>query len=725
MPSTKERPVFIKSYRTALLVLFTTLLVLTVVSIMTYSYWRTSQATLQLSRQVTTSIAEETIARMASVLRDAENHIRVNAEMIKNHPDLIAEQDKIFSVFWQQLNLTPQLITLFVADTQNNMLEIEREPRLLTRVLDYQKSSQERTVTYRDAHYQRLSQVPETVHYQPISTDWFKHWLNTNTTQSPPELYWSDIHIYDGTQGISVTYPVLNAERQLQAVVGAYITLESLSKHLSKQSFGKDDIALIIDDARQLVAYPSQRLKFLPEHRQQRATHVFKLEDIDEQQSWLKTAYQQLHPQAQQKAQNIDSQRLVITDLVFKEKRTRYIASLILAPEISGKRWSLMIAAPESDLLSEVDKMLRETLVISVIILIASIFAIYVLIQHIFSPIEALTENTSRIKALRFEEIEPVNSSFQEIQAMDEALLSMTRRLQAYSKYSPSEVVKLLLNSGDKEALEIGGRLQEVVGMALALDNFSDLCQCLDANELTKLLSRHINEFSRIIQQDEGMVDQFSSDTLLALWNMPLSIPNSPYQACNSALRCREVNQIVNHELHHHQQPPMRYMLALHGGKAVVGNIGTRNRLHYTAISESMEFLQRLRYLNRWYGTDILVTETLQNELEDVFVWRLVDKVKLFDGSRPLRIYHLLDKKHAALPSETLDLANDYAAAFEAYSQQQWQTALSKLAVLHKAYPDDKPTQVLYQRCQKYQANSATEHAPPKDWDGALVINSL
>ncbi len=710
---------FIKSYRTALLLLFTLLLVLTVISIMAYSYSRTSNTTLELSRQIMTSIAEETIARTANVLNDAENHVQVSSQVIHNHADVLAEQDKIFSVFWQQLMLNQHLITLFVADIHNNMLEVEREPRLLTRVWDYQKTPQQRLVTYRQADYQRLSQVPEPVNYQAVAQPWFKYWQTADLNQPTFEPYWSDIYASNDTQGISVSYPVLNADKQLQAVVGAYITLESLSKHLSQQSFGKADIALIIDEDEQLVAYPKMRLTFASQG-QPNTGDLLHLEEIDASQNWLKMAYQQLHPQALEQAKNTERGRLVVTDLSFKEKHTRYVASLILTPKFSGKRWSLMIVAPESDLLSDVDNMLQETLVISIIILIASVFGVYVLIQHVSSPIEALTENTRHIEALRFDKLEPVNSHFVEIKAMDNALYSMTRHLQAYGKYAPSDVVKQLLDS--QQALEIGGELREVTGMAFALDNFSDLCQCLDADELTHLLSRHINEFSLIIQNYDGMVEQFSSDTLMALWNMPGIVPNSPYLACDSALRCREVNQAVNHELHGRQQPPMRYMLALHGGQAIVGNIGTRHRLHYTAIGEGIELVQRLRYLNRWYGTDILVTDTLQSELTDVFIWRLVDKVKLFENTQPLRIYHLLDKQHAAVETETLELAKAYEAAFADYSAQNWQTALHQLAALHETYPNDKPTKVLRQRCQKYQANSSELS---KDWDGALVISRL
>ena len=122
-----------------------------------------------------------------------------------------------------------------------------------------------------------------------------------------------------------------------------------------------------------------------------------------------------------------------------------------------------------------------------------------------------------------------------------------------------------------------------------------------------------------------GTVDKFIGDAVMAFWNAPADDPDHAAHACAAALAVQRANDRLNAEFEREGWPAYRTRCGLHSGDAVVGNIGSEDRMNYTALGATVNLAARLEGLNKNYGTLILVSSALQQRTASGFVFRSVD----------------------------------------------------------------------------------------------------
>jgi adenylate cyclase len=115
------------------------------------------------------------------------------------------------------------------------------------------------------------------------------------------------------------------------------------------------------------------------------------------------------------------------------------------------------------------------------------------------------------------------------------------------------------------------------------------------------------------------------------------------------------------------------------------------------------------------YGTEILIGENTARLVEQSFVLREIDIVRVVGREQPVRIYELLAKAGTVLPSAQDKAFSAYAAGLEAYRQQRWDEALGLFAEALTLWPGDGPSRMLAERCQLFHKTP-----PPEEWDGVF-----
>jgi len=144
----------------------------------------------------------------------------------------------------------------------------------------------------------------------------------------------------------------------------------------------------------------------------------------------------------------------------------------------------------------------------------------------------------------------------------------------------------------------------------------------------------------------------------------------------------------------------------------LVGNIGSRYRFSYGALGDQVNLGSRLEGLNKMYGTEILLGENTVRLLEDSFLLRELDMVRVVGREQPLRIYELVGKAADSLPEERKLSLRHFAAGLEAYRRQLWQDAMAFFNQSLVTWPEDAPSRIMAERCRIYR-----ETPPPADWD--------
>src|SRR6202000_1257081 len=105
----------------------------------------------------------------------------------------------------------------------------------------------------------------------------------------------------------------------------------------------------------------------------------------------------------------------------------------------------------------------------------------------------------------------------------------------------------------------------------------------------------------------EGTVDKFIGDAVFAFWNAPLPTERHEHMACTTALKGRAALRRLNERWAEKGLVSWHTRFGVHVGDAVLGNVGSSDRLDYTAIGDTVNVASRLEALNKYYGTGIPV----------------------------------------------------------------------------------------------------------------------
>ena len=219
------------------------------------------------------------------------------------------------------------------------------------------------------------------------------------------------------------------------------------------------------------------------------------------------------------------------------------------------------------------------------------------------------------------------------------------------------------------------------------------------------------------ISQNDGIVDKYIGDAIMAIWNAPLDDPKHVEHACRAALACLVAEEGLNHDPSMKVLVPIKTRFGLHTGRVIVGNVGSLSRMQYTALGSSVNLASRLEGLNKFYGTSILASEDVARRVSDVFLFREIDVILPAGANKPTTLFELIgeveaDAAYQATDAQRLEIT-DWNKCYELFRRRDWEKALNAL-LRHK---DIAKNQILVQRYIE-RCNSLIADPATNDWDG-------
>ncbi len=285
-----------------------------------------------------------------------------------------------------------------------------------------------------------------------------------------------------------------------------------------------------------------------------------------------------------------------------------------------------------------------------------------------------------------------------------------------FSRYMSEKVISHLMNH--PELLNLGGERRRMTLFFSDLAGFTTISERLGAEEVVALLNDYLSRMTDIILDEEGTVDKFEGDAIMAFWGAPLPQEDQALRACRAALRQQAALAELNQHFEKMGLPRLGMRIGMHTGDAIVGNLGSEKRFDYTAIGDTVNLASRLEGLNKFYGTFIMASETTRAECGDGVVFREMDRVAVKGKVKPVGVFQPLGLA-GDLPPAAIELANDFAGALELYRQEKFPEAAALFQAILVKHPGDSPSQVFLKRCQAYQ-----ESPPPPDWQGVFRPDS-
>lgn len=177
-------------------------------------------------------------------------------------------------------------------------------------------------------------------------------------------------------------------------------------------------------------------------------------------------------------------------------------------------------------------------------------------------------------------------------------------------------ISQALISAVDKGDINLSGEQRVVTTLYTDIRGFTTLSEHLTPQEVVTLLNETLSHFIDVISQHGGVVNKFGGDSLLAIFGAPIHQPDHAKRATEAALGMLERLEIFNQQRKAKNLPQLNIGVGINTGEVVAGPLGSKERLEYTVIGDTVNVSARVESLTRKYeNRDLLITHATREAL--------------------------------------------------------------------------------------------------------------
>lgn len=538
-----------------------------------------------------------------------------------------------------------------------------------------------------------VDEVLNTPSYNPTKRDWYVK------AELQKERVWSDAYLFKTTKvaGITLSMPLgYSSDSTATGIIALDFMLSNFKGLLEKVKPSENAKNYLINEKNEILSASCDMKTF----------HLTnKTEDVD-----FVKAMESNDPVLDEAVKNLVKDES--NHATFKVDNVSYVASI---QKLKKLPISLLSISPQDDFTSNFAKVQHNMILISIFVFLISFGVIFWLSRRLSDPITKLCNSAKAIGNMDLENYpEPPTSKILEIQELSNAMNSMKLSVATFAKYAPKDLVRKLVKQG--ETPDLGGRTKEVTMLFSDIEKFSTVSEKLPAEYLILHLSEYFDEMTKEIMRHNGVIDKYIGDSVMAIWGAPNPDENQVINACYAALGCQEVLENLKQKWAPLGKPPLPTRIGLHTGQAIVGNIGSQDRMNFTAIGDSVNIASRLEGANKYYGTKILASESVESVAKGRILFRVIDKIAVKGRASGLIVYEPLCAMKDADNDryyKLIELCAKSKETFELYQNQNFEEAIKHYEELLKLFPEVSMSIIpMIEKCKNFIEN------PPLDWDG-------
>jgi adenylate cyclase len=654
----------------AILTIFLFLSIIQSISILSFTFYKNKQSHYAQSLDVLTRVSHFLEVIVENHLAPAQKSVSLSKKLLKNQTILnIESKSKVTEFFAESLLMYPQITSFLIGDKEGNFFQIYRALQQPHSFKNQPKdtyfvvqiiNNKEASVLFLSKEFKFLAYGKpneELQNYVPSNRIWYQQALEKK------DITWTNLYQYaNGDNGVTVATPLKDS---LDTIVAADVTTGSLSELLTIDKSSEEiDRIIVVNRKNEIIADSNYG-----------DTNKEKRELLEEA---LKNSVKQENEEA-----------------LFTFNSKRFFIIFQPMSEEFAQNWYIGIISTTDSFIGSLVSTNKKILATSLVITILAALIIYLLSKKISTPIRNLAKDMNQVEKFEIDLENRVQSFFYEIWLMDNALSSMKKALKSFSCYVPLNLVKQLILKGEDAV--IGGKQKEISIMFTDIKDFTTISEKIEHKVLMQHISSYCQTMVPIIQENDGVIDKYIGDAIMAFWGAPKNDKQHSYHACLSALACKKALDSFNDELKKKKLPIFYTRIGLHTGPALVGNIGTSERMNYTVIGDTVNLTSRLEGLNKEYGSQIIVSEDMYKKMRNIFLFRPLGEVSVRGREQKTQVFELL---------ETIKEASESLHLLSTLSQEAYETMKGgnreKGRVLYKdileKFPDDLPTQYILKK---------------------------
>ena len=395
----------------------------------------------------------------------------------------------------------------------------------------------------------------------------------------------------------------------------------------------------------------------------------------------------------------------------FNDHGTGYMGSAATLVPGQMPWWVLCLYVPENILYAKSYEQFQITMLITLVIMIIGTFITIFISGRASKNLENLALFATKIGKLDFDYKIKIGEPYvKEVQNLSKSMSRMQVGLQSFTKYLPKEMLKSLFDAG--VVAKPGGKEKEVSIFFADIANFTHYSEILSPNDLVLQLNEYLGCFSSVINANQGTVDKYIGDAVMAYWNAPKNCEEHAFKSCKAAIQGLHNLSFLQKEWARLNKPIFVARIGINTGNVVLGNIGTEEHLSYTVMGDNVNLASRLEGLNKTYGTSIIITDSTLKACGDKLVTRPIDLVAVKGKEKKILAHELLGITNET-SSKIVAFCDDFKIAFAAYLNKDWKNGVQLFAKIAEQHPNDQLTKIHLDRCKDFVINP-----PDPSWDG-------
>jgi adenylate cyclase len=428
----------------------------------------------------------------------------------------------------------------------------------------------------------------------------------------------------------SVGAPVITISAPLRGkvrgVLAADLKLDTFSDFVQAQRPGEHGIVLIFDSSGSLIAQPNFG-EFITSAMTHPSQH--RLPNIKEINSGIAAA-----------VLRVSNGRDHYDGSVRDDQGNGYLVRLVNFSMGDQHNASILSLAAQGDFLQDVQKLQFTGLILAIIAGAAFIPFVWIFGNGMSSSLKDITAQATRLQKLDAPDPSPVTSRIREIGELGNTVNLAQRTIWSFARFVPKEIVRGVMDNSI--STELGGVRKELTVVFTDVRNFTTIAESADPDMLMHQTSRYFSVLTEAFLAEGGTIDKFIGDAVMVFWNAPNPQHDHIERACRAVLAGRMACEKLNAQFEAEGLKPFFTRFGIHVGEAVVGNLGSTERMNYTALGNTVNLAARLEGLNKQFGSVILVSEGVYLRAQHCFQFRPLESVVAKGMTKGTRVFELV-----------------------------------------------------------------------------------
>jgi len=220
---------------------------------------------------------------------------------------------------------------------------------------------------------------------------------------------------------------------------------------------------------------------------------------------------------------------------------------------------------------------------------------------------------------------------------MTKGLVERERLRDAFGRYVAPELAEQVMKHG----VSMGGTQVRATVLFIDIRGFTTLSEQMEPARVVDLLNRYFAAVGPPIRDEEGFINKFGGDSLLAVFGAPVPTEEHEIRAVRAALGVRKALAAFNAREEAEGRMPLRIGMGIHCGEMIAGSVGSPDRMEYTVIGDVVNVAARLQALTKDLGVDVLISRDVFEKVKDEVAVRALPPVSIRGKAEQLDVFAL------------------------------------------------------------------------------------